>query len=59
MVCALDNAQQATTKPGGWWSDYVEWLEARSGDMRPAPKKLGSTTYKALAKAPGTYVLAA
>jgi polyhydroxyalkanoate synthase len=41
---------------GSWWPDYVAWLGARSGDDRPVPRKLGSRTYKALAKAPGSYV---
>ncbi len=44
--------------PGSWWPDYVEWLQQRSGDLRPAPKKLGGGGHRALGKAPGTYVLA-
>jgi polyhydroxyalkanoate synthase subunit PhaC len=43
-------------KRGSWWPDYVAWLAERSGDARPAPKKLGSRRHKAAAKAPGTYV---
>jgi poly[(R)-3-hydroxyalkanoate] polymerase subunit PhaC len=41
---------------GSWWPDYVAWLSARSGDEKPAPRKLGSGRHKALAKAPGSYV---
>ena len=32
------------------------WLSERSGERRAAPKKLGSRSHKAMAKAPGTYV---
>ena len=42
--------------PGSWWPDYDEWLAARSGELRPAPKRLGNARHKAQAKAPGTYV---
>jgi non-ribosomal peptide synthetase component E (peptide arylation enzyme) len=31
----------------------------RSGELVPAPKKLGSRAHKATAKAPGTHVIAA
>jgi poly(3-hydroxyalkanoate) synthetase len=45
--------------PGSWWSDWDAWLAERSGDRKPSPRTLGDRTYKAQAKAPGTYVLAA
>jgi polyhydroxyalkanoate synthase subunit PhaC len=48
----------AVTHRGSWWPDHVAWLESRSGKLVPAPKKLGSRTHKATAKAPGTYVMA-
>jgi polyhydroxyalkanoate synthase len=48
--------QQAAKRPGSWWPDYVEWLAARSGELVDAPARLGSDTYKALGKAPGSYV---
>ena len=47
---------QAAKRPGSWWPDHLEWLQARSGDQRPAPNRLGGRGYRALAKAPGTYV---
>jgi polyhydroxyalkanoate synthase len=52
-------AQSAPTRPGSWWPDYDAWLAARSGDTKPAPKRLGGGRFNALAKAPGTYVHAA
>ena len=47
---------EADLKPGSWWPDYIAWLTERSGELRPAPKTLGSRKYKASAKAPGSYV---
>ena len=49
----------AVTHRGSWWPDYVAWLEPRAGKRVPAPKRLGSRKHKAMAKAPGTYVMAA
>jgi polyhydroxyalkanoate synthase len=49
---------QSAKLPGSWWPDYLEWLDERSGDLRPAPKKLGGGGHRALGKAPGTYVFA-
>jgi polyhydroxyalkanoate synthase subunit PhaC len=51
-----DWLDHAGTGRGSWWPDYVDWLAARSGDCRPAPKTLGSHRHPALAKAPGSYV---
>jgi polyhydroxyalkanoate synthase subunit PhaC len=48
--------QGAATRQGSWWPDYDEWLAARSGELKPAPKRLGGGKFKALAKAPGSYV---
>jgi polyhydroxyalkanoate synthase len=50
--------EQAAKVPGSWWPDYAEWLGARSGELVPAPKRLGGRGHRALGKAPGTYVLA-
>ena len=49
----------ATTQRGSWWPDYIAWLQRARGERVPAPKRLGSRAHKAIAKAPGTYVLAA
>jgi polyhydroxyalkanoate synthase subunit PhaC len=46
----------AAVHRGSWWPGWVEWLDARCGDFRTAPRKLGSRTFSAVADAPGTYV---
>jgi polyhydroxyalkanoate synthase len=51
--------KQADVKAGSWWPDYSAWLGERSGELKPAPTKLGSAKHKAAARAPGTYVHAA
>ena len=49
--------QEASQTPGTWWDDWVEWLAARTGDEKDAPKKLGrGQKHKPLDPAPGTYV---
>ena len=48
---------QAETVPGSWWTDYTAWLADRSGEMKDAPRKLGSAKFPPLEPAPGTYVL--
>ena len=35
----------------------ARWLDARCGDLVPAPKELGTVRLPVLADAPGTYVL--
>ena len=41
---------------GSWWPEWLEWLKARSGEKKKAPKKLGNKAYPALCPAPGEYV---
>jgi polyhydroxyalkanoate synthase len=48
--------ERAGVEPGSWWPDWVRWLGKRSGELKPAPKKLGSREHRAQAKAPGSYV---
>jgi polyhydroxyalkanoate synthase len=48
---------QAQTVQGSWWADYTAWLADRSGEMKDAPRKLGSAKFPPLDPAPGTYVL--
>ena len=42
---------------GSWWPYWMQWVQARSGAKKPAPKVLGSKKYKAMEPAPGLYVL--
>jgi polyhydroxyalkanoate synthase subunit PhaC len=41
---------------GSWWEDWTEWIGSRSGE-RVAPPKLGTRKHRAIADAPGEYVL--
>jgi polyhydroxyalkanoate synthase len=41
---------------GSWWPQWREWLTARSGTEKAAPRTLGSRKYPPLGAAPGTYV---
>ena len=43
---------------GSWWTDFVQWLTARSGPDKRAPRTLGNAEHEVLAEAPGTYVYA-
>lgn len=47
----------AETHQGTWWTDIGGWLDARCGELKPAPDRLGSAGLPPLADAPGTYVL--
>jgi len=42
---------------GSWWPYWIEWVQARSGAKKPAPKKLGGKGFAPLDPAPGQYVL--
>ncbi|MDT0618989.1 alpha/beta hydrolase [Salinisphaera sp. P385] len=46
----------ATQETGSWWEYWLEWIQARSGEKKNAPRKLGSKNYPALDPAPGTYI---
>lgn len=46
----------ATEHKGTWWDHWLEWLERRSGELRPAPEAMGSGKLPPLCPAPGTYV---
>jgi polyhydroxyalkanoate synthase len=41
---------------GSWWTDWVEWLRQRTGELVPAPA-VGSRKYPPVGLAPGSYVL--
>ncbi|MFL9937148.1 alpha/beta fold hydrolase [Paraburkholderia sp. RL18-103-BIB-C] len=49
----------AQAEKDSWWSDWRDWLSARSGERRAAPAVLGSERHPSLAAAPGTYVMQA
>jgi polyhydroxyalkanoate synthase len=49
---------EAISRSGSWWPDYAQWLGERSGQHVPPPRRLGSRRHRALAAAPGTYVMA-
>lgn len=38
------------------WPHWDLWLAERSGKLKPVPGTVGNRSYKAHAKAPGTYV---
>ena len=48
---------QPERREGSWWPHWREWIQARSGDLVPAPKKPGSRKFRPLARAPGDYVM--
>jgi polyhydroxyalkanoate synthase subunit PhaC len=41
---------------GTWWTDWLEWLNQRSGEL-VAPPLVGSAAHPPITPAPGTYVL--
>ncbi len=41
---------------GSWWTDWIEWLQPRSGE-KVAPPSMGSKAHPPIIPAPGTYVL--
>jgi polyhydroxyalkanoate synthase subunit PhaC len=46
----------ASIQHGSWWRRWADWLVARSGSERSAPKTLGNRQYPPLGPAPGRYV---
>lgn len=46
----------ATQHKGSWWTDWLDWLETRSGEQI-VPPGIGNTAYPPLMAAPGSYVL--
>ena len=47
--------ENATEHEGSWWTDWVAWLNKRSG-KKSDPPKMGSDDYPPIEDAPGTYV---
>ena len=47
--------ENATEHEGSWWTDWVAWLNKRSG-KKVDPPKMGSDDHPPIEDAPGTYV---
>jgi polyhydroxyalkanoate synthase len=41
---------------GTWWDHWLEWMDKRSGEKRPAPTSLGGGGYEVIEPAPGRFV---
>ncbi|HZZ36225.1 MAG TPA: alpha/beta fold hydrolase [Caulobacteraceae bacterium] len=50
-------AGDAEEHAGSWWPTWAAWSKARSGELKPAPKALGSKKHPAGDPAPGAYCL--
>jgi polyhydroxyalkanoate synthase subunit PhaC len=54
-----DDAEEwlAKAKPTAdtWWHHWKDWLQARSGESRPAPSALGNKRHQPIEQAPGSY----
>jgi polyhydroxyalkanoate synthase len=48
--------ETAEKVPGSWWPNWYAWLAPHGGVKINARKTPGSTTYKAVEEAPGSYV---
>lgn len=48
--------ETADHRQGSWWEDWMAWLKPRSGALGKPPA-VSTAKYKALADAPGTYVV--
>ena len=46
----------AQTHDESWWLRWDKWLSVRSGEMKPAPKKVGNKAHPPISQAPGEYV---
>ena len=49
--------EKAVKHQGTWWPHWLGWIKARSGELREAPRALGSEAHPPLCAAPGEYVL--
>jgi polyhydroxyalkanoate synthase len=49
----------AQAEKDSWWSNWRDWLSARSGERRAAPATPGNERHPPVAPAPGTYVMEA
>jgi polyhydroxyalkanoate synthase len=49
--------ERAAKHSGSWWPHWLDWIKARSGEMRAAPAAPGSEQTPPLGAAPGRYVM--
>jgi polyhydroxyalkanoate synthase len=49
--------EKAAKHQGSWWPHWLEWIKARSGDVREAPTAPGNQAHPPLCAAPGSYVM--
>jgi polyhydroxyalkanoate synthase len=49
--------KRANKEAGSWWPHWLSWIQARSGEKKPATAKLGTTEILPLGEAPGQYVM--
>lgn len=49
-------SNDAAEHAGSWWPLWAGWLQARSGELKAAPKSVGSKNHPPGAAAPGEYV---
>ena len=54
---ADDWFNDATQHEGSWWPDWDGWLKKQSGKNRVPARAPGKGGLKALADAPGTYIM--
>ena len=50
-------AAGAARQEGSWWLHWMAWMQQRSGELKPAPRRLGSRKHPPGVAAPGEYVL--
>ena len=55
-VSADEWLEGAKNQQGSWWTNWLEWLMPRSGELKEPPS-LGSKVHPPITPAPGTYVL--
>jgi polyhydroxyalkanoate synthase len=52
-----DWLKHAEKQTGSWWPHWLAWVQARSGEKKSAPARLGSAEIPPLGEAPGQYVM--
>jgi len=49
--------EHAQKHDGSWWPHWLDWIQARSGELMPAPCVLGNDRHPPVDAAPGRYVM--